>query len=182
MWGRMKVISMEDWNESWNSGGIFGPTAADDEMLDAMIDAMRDGVEMRDDGTYTNHTQELIERRARSQRRQRMLLVERLVDELPETIEWATGLSRAQLVSLKAKARDRAVAVATLGMHAAAEVMALAYVKEIRRTEAARKLGGLPFAPSVETGASAWGRMKLDAIAGKVRSWLGSNDQTAAAE
>lgn len=170
---------MEDWNgKSWNSGGIFGPAAADVEMLDAL----EEGVEMHGDGTYTNHAQELIERRERLQKRQRMLLIERVIDELPETVEWVTGVGREQLVSLKEKARERAVVVATLGMHAAAEVMALAYVKEIRRAEAARKLGGLPFAPSVETGASAWGRMKLDAITEKVRSWLGSNDQVAAAE
>ena len=147
---------MEDWNgEGWNSGGIFGPVAADREMLDAI----EDGVELHDDGTYKNHAQDLIERRERLQKRQRMLLVERVIDELPETVEWVTGVGREQLVSLKAKARDRAVVVATLGMHAAAEVMALAYVKEIRRAEAARKLGGLPFAPSVETGASAWGQI-----------------------
>jgi hypothetical protein len=112
---------------------------------------------MHGDGTYTNHAQELLDRRERINKRQQMLLIERLIDELPETIEWATGVSRTQLALLREKARERAAVAGTLGMHAAAEVLALAYVKEIRRAEAARKLGGTPMAPSAATGRSSGG-------------------------
>ena len=73
----------------FTSGGIFGPQAADSEMLDALID---------DNTVSQNEVSDLLGRRSKAQRRAKMLLVERLVDEWPDTVMWAKAEVRRAII------------------------------------------------------------------------------------
>ncbi len=73
----------------FTSGGIFGPQAADSEMLDALVD---------DNTVSQNEVSDLLGRRSKAQRRAKMLLVERLVDEWPDTVMWAKAEVRRAII------------------------------------------------------------------------------------
>lgn len=86
--------SQDEYGSLGGAGGIFGPQAADHEMIDAELQ----GIEHRDDGTYIDHARALRERRAKKAERQEMLVLQRMIDEIPDFLAW-----------MKKRARDRAL-------------------------------------------------------------------------
>lgn len=81
----------------FTAGGIFGSESVDHEMLDAL--------EM-DNTVSQNEVSDLIRRRTVVQKRATMLLVERLVDEWPETVSWTR--ERVRMAIIKRLAADLA--------------------------------------------------------------------------
>lgn len=65
----------------WDEGGIFGSTAVEAALIE----------EREGSHPYEGARSEIIAERVKVRRRERMLVVERLVDELPDTVDWIKG-------------------------------------------------------------------------------------------